>query len=220
MSYTLAQLQAAAQQAAAQYGVPWQIFSNQISAESGWNPDAQSSAGAQGIAQILPSTAQGWGVNPWDPIASLFAAAKADASYFAQFGSWSDALAAYNAGPGAVSKYGGVPPYAETQNYVQKILGGIGGFVTGGVGNVLQGGWNLTPPGMLSHAFQQGTNSQNYQVPDWLAALLQPWSDFWKSHSIALLLIAFFVVIIGIVFIASDHQEEISGALQKGALLA
>lgn len=216
MSYTLQQLQAAGQQAAAQYGVPWQIFYNQINQESGWNPNAQSGAGAEGIAQIEPSTAQGWGVNPWDPIASLFAAAKADASYFKQFGSWPNALAAYNAGPGAVSKYGGVPPYAETQNYVQSILGGIGS----GIGNVLQGGWNLTPPGMLSHAFQQGTNSSNYQVPDWLAAILQPWSDFWKSHNVALLLVAIFVVIIGIVFIATDHQDEITGVLSKGALAA
>lgn len=106
-------------------GIDPDIFEAQIGQESGFNPNARSPAGATGIAQIMPATARGWGVNPNDPDASLRAAAKAMRKYLDSYkGDWRKALAAYNAGPGAVAKYGGVPPYAETQNYVKKILAG------------------------------------------------------------------------------------------------
>ena len=76
-----------------------------------------------GIAQITPATAQGWGVDASNPVASLHAAAQQMAGYVERFGNYPMALAAYNAGPRAVERFGGVPPYAETQNYVSKILG-------------------------------------------------------------------------------------------------
>lgn len=115
---------AAAAAAAKKYGYDPGYFTRQIGAESNFNPNAHSPAGAQGIAQIMPGTARGWGVNPRDPLASLDAAAKAMSGYLRSYhGDYRKALAAYNAGPGAVAKYGGVPPYAETQNYVNKILG-------------------------------------------------------------------------------------------------
>jgi hypothetical protein len=102
-----------------------EIFVRQINAESGFRPDARSPAGALGIAQIMPGTARGWGVDPLDPKASLDAAANAMAKYLRSYkGDWAKALAAYNAGVGAVAKYGGVPPYAETRNYIKKILNG------------------------------------------------------------------------------------------------
>lgn len=111
-----------ARQAAERHGIDPEIFVRQITQESGWNPRALSPAGAAGIAQIVPR----WhpGVDPWDPWASLDYAARLMAGYLAQFGSYDLALAAYNAGPGNVDKYGGVPPFAETQRYVQIILGG------------------------------------------------------------------------------------------------
>lgn len=108
-------------------GVPQCIAMAQIEQESGFSPWARSYAGASGIAQIMPATARGWGVNPQDPVASLRAAFKNLRRYANGYrGSvsqrWTLALAAYNAGPGNVRRYGGVPPFAETQHYVRKIM--------------------------------------------------------------------------------------------------
>jgi hypothetical protein len=116
----------AAYQAAVRAGHPApELFVRQIGAESGFRPNAVSPAGARGIAQIMPATARGWGVNPDDPLAALDAAARAMAKYIKSYkGDHAKALAAYNAGVGAVQKHGGVPPYKETQNYIKKILGG------------------------------------------------------------------------------------------------
>jgi hypothetical protein len=113
----------AARRAARKYGLDPHIFERQIEAESGFNPNARSPAGASGIAQIMPGTAKGWGVNLNDGRAGddLDAAAKNMARYVKQFGSYEKALRAYNAGPGAVEKS---RSYAETNNYVKKILAG------------------------------------------------------------------------------------------------
>jgi soluble lytic murein transglycosylase-like protein len=114
-------------QAAQKAGIDPNIFVRQIQQESGFNPTAKSGAGAQGIAQIMPATAKGWGVDPSDPLASLDAAATHMAGYLQSYGGdWAKALAAYNAGPGNVDKFGGVPPFAETQKYVSSILGSAG----------------------------------------------------------------------------------------------
>ena len=115
-----------ARQQALANGIDPDVFVKQINAESGFNPNAVSSAGAIGIAQFMPGTAAGLGVDPWDPEASLAAAARLMRSYLDRFGDYALALAAYNAGPGAVEQYGGVPPYAETQTYVARILGAQG----------------------------------------------------------------------------------------------
>lgn len=115
-----------ARRAALRYQIDPNIFLRQIGAESGFNPNAISPAGAIGIAQIMPATAAGWHVNPRNPRASLFAAAKAMSGYLRSYrGDWRLALAAYNAGPGSVAQYHGVPPYSETQNYVKNILQGM-----------------------------------------------------------------------------------------------
>jgi murein DD-endopeptidase MepM/ murein hydrolase activator NlpD len=105
---------------ARRYGLDPNIFARQIKAESGYNPNAISPAGARGIAQFMPGTARGLGVNPDNPTQALDAAAKLMADYVKKFGSYKNALVAYNAGPGRV---GGKLP-AETQNYIAKILGG------------------------------------------------------------------------------------------------
>ena len=90
--------------------------------ESNFNASAVSPAGAQGLMQFMPATAKGLGVNPLDPASAIDGAAKYLSSLTKQFGSTDLALAAYNAGPGTVSRYGGVPPYPETQNYVRSVL--------------------------------------------------------------------------------------------------
>lgn len=105
---------------ARRYRVNPRIFSRQISQESGFDPNARSPAGAEGVAQFMPATARGLGVNPQDPLASLDAAAKLMRSYLDKYGSYRDALVAYNAGPGAV----GGPLPGETKRYVANILGG------------------------------------------------------------------------------------------------
>ncbi len=122
---------AIARQAAASAGIPPDYFVRQIDEESGFNPNAVSSAGAVGIAQFEPSTAAGLGINPYDPVASLYGAARymarLDNSYN---GDYAKALAAYNAGPPAVTRAinsGGANwlayTPAETQRYVHAIIG-------------------------------------------------------------------------------------------------
>jgi len=116
---------AEARKIAREFGIPVPLFYGLISAESGWNPGAVSSAGASGMTQLMPGTARGLGVeDPFDPIQNMRGGAKYLAQQFRTFKRWDLSLAAYNAGPGAVSKYGGIPPYAETQAYVKKVLKG------------------------------------------------------------------------------------------------
>jgi len=124
MSYTTEQLKQIARQKARDFGVNEDIFLNVIQKESAWNPGARSSAGAQGLGQLMPDTARGLGVsNPFDPVQSLTGSARYLSQQLKRFGSYEKALAAYNAGPGNVERYGGIPPFSETQNYVKTILG-------------------------------------------------------------------------------------------------
>jgi cell wall-associated NlpC family hydrolase len=108
--------------AGARHGVSPALLTAVARAESGFNPGARSPAGAQGLMQLMPATARGLGVDPWKPEQAVDGAARLLKQHLDRFGSTELALAAYNAGPGAVSKHGGIPPYAETQNYVRKIM--------------------------------------------------------------------------------------------------
>ena len=110
-------------QAARQHGIPEDLFLRLVQQESGWNPRARSHKGATGLAQLMPGTAAKLGVNPHDPAQNLQGGARYLRMMYNQFGNWRLALAAYNAGPGAVQKYGGIPPYRETRNYVRIIAG-------------------------------------------------------------------------------------------------
>ncbi|MCP5088492.1 MAG: lytic transglycosylase domain-containing protein [Rhodobacteraceae bacterium] len=112
-----------AEAAARKYGVPVDLFNRLVQQESGWNPKAKSHAGAIGLAQLMPFTARKLGVNPYDPKQNLDGGARYLKQMYNKFRSWRLALAAYNAGPKAVEKYNGVPPYRETRNYVKSILG-------------------------------------------------------------------------------------------------
>ncbi|TFV61707.1 UNVERIFIED_ORG: lytic transglycosylase [Bacillus sp. AZ43] len=109
-------------QAAARHGVDAALLAAVASQESSFNASAVSPAGAQGLMQFMPATAKGLGVNALDPSSAVDGAARYLSSLTKQFGSTDLALAAYNAGPGTVSRYGGIPPYPETQNYVRAVL--------------------------------------------------------------------------------------------------
>ncbi|SFI40555.1 lytic transglycosylase domain-containing protein [Jannaschia pohangensis] len=112
-----------ARTAARRNGIPEDLFLRLIRQESGWNPNARSHKGAIGLAQLMPGTARALGVNPNDPAQNLEGGARYLATQYRKFGSWRLALAAYNAGPGAVEQHNGIPPYRETRNYVTAILG-------------------------------------------------------------------------------------------------
>jgi hypothetical protein len=114
--------------AAQRWSVSAQLLAAQIYAESNFNPFARSPAGAQGIAQFMPGTARGMGLrNPFDPAQAIDAQAHLMRDLLRRFGSVPLALAAYNAGAGAVGRCGCVPPYPETRGYVARILGLLGG---------------------------------------------------------------------------------------------
>ncbi len=112
-----------AQSAARKHGVPVDLFLRLVQQESGWNPGAISPKGALGLAQLMPGTARRLGVDPNVPGQNLEGGARYLRKMYNRFGTWRLALAAYNAGPEAVAKYGGVPPYKETKNYVRIIWG-------------------------------------------------------------------------------------------------
>ena len=130
---TRQQYQQMAKAAAIKHGLPPALFVAQIQQESGFNPKARSKSDARCIAQIIPSTAKAWGIDPCDPKQALNAAAKHMSDYIKTYKKQGHdtlqaqkmALAAYNAGPGAVKKHKGIPPYKETQNYVKRIMKAI-----------------------------------------------------------------------------------------------
>ncbi|HEY3265994.1 MAG TPA: lytic transglycosylase domain-containing protein [Armatimonadota bacterium] len=111
--------------ASARHGVDPAILRSVIKAESGFNPKAVSSAGAQGLMQLMPATARALGVaDSFDPAQNIDGGARYLRHLLDKFGgNTSLAVAAYNAGPGSVEKYGGVPPFAETREYVQRVTG-------------------------------------------------------------------------------------------------
>ncbi|MGL4235902.1 lytic transglycosylase domain-containing protein [Tabrizicola sp.] len=112
-----------AKAAARKHGVPEDLFLRLVQQESGWNATAVSHKGATGLAQLMPGTAQKLGVDIDNPEENLEGGARYLRMMFDKFGTWELALAAYNAGPGAVEQHDGVPPYAETEGYVKAILG-------------------------------------------------------------------------------------------------
>lgn len=157
-----------ARQAARQEGIDPDLFVRQIQQESGFQPHVTSRAGAEGIAQFMPGTARGLGVDPNNPTQALRGAAKLMRSYVDRFGSYRDALIAYNAGPGAVGR-SSLP--AETQQYVQSILGGhgapgAGAGAGGGLAHALSG--SVSPGRQSGAGFDAGAPAD----PSLLSALL------------------------------------------------
>lgn len=121
---TTEELNAYFKEAAASYGVDEKLLRSIARAESNFNPSATSHAGAMGIMQMMPATAAECGVtDPYDARQSIMGGAQYIAKLLNKYdGNKTLALAAYNAGPGNVDKYDGIPPFEETQNYVQKVL--------------------------------------------------------------------------------------------------
>lgn len=122
------------EEAAQTYGVPLTLLKSVAKAESNFNANAVSSVGAQGVMQLMPATAKSLGVdNPFDARSNIMGGAKYIAEKLNQYDGDIDlALAAYNAGSGNVAKYGGVPPFAETRNYIKKIKEYMGSDLTTG----------------------------------------------------------------------------------------
>lgn len=121
--------------AATKYGLDPALLAGLVKQESGFNPTARSGAGAVGLTQLMPATARGLGVtDPTDPVQALEGGAKYLRQQLDRFGGDERlALAAYNAGPGAVQRFGGVPPYAETQNYVKTVLANRDAYAAAGL---------------------------------------------------------------------------------------
>ena len=124
--------------AAKRHGLDPALLAGLIKQESGFNAGARSGAGAQGLTQLMPGTAAGLGVtDPLDPAQSIEGGAKYLAEQLDRFGGdVARALAAYNAGPGAVQRFGGVPPYAETQNYVRLVQSNAAAYRAGSSSSV------------------------------------------------------------------------------------
>ena len=109
---------------ARRHGVPVALFTALVWQESGFKPRARSRVGARGLTQLMPATARSLGVrDSYDPAQNLAGGARYLALQLVRFRSKRLALAAYNAGPGAVRRFRGVPPYPETRAYVRKVLG-------------------------------------------------------------------------------------------------
>lgn len=110
--------------AAQRYELDFGLIKAVIHTESGFDPQARSGPGAQGLMQLMPATARRYNVsNAWDPAQNINAGAKHLRYLMKRYGDLSLALAAYNAGEGNVDKYGGIPPFAETQDYVERVTG-------------------------------------------------------------------------------------------------
>ncbi|MBS1677679.1 MAG: lytic transglycosylase domain-containing protein [Actinobacteria bacterium] len=118
------------EESCARYGVDPALLAGLIEQESHFDPTVGSPAGAQGLTELMPETAASLGVtDPHDPAQSIDAGARLLSEKLAEFGGNTElALAAYNAGSGAVQQYNGIPPYPETQEYVKKVLGYAAGY--------------------------------------------------------------------------------------------
>lgn len=180
---TTESLESIFQEASELYGVSLNLLKAIGKAESNFNPQAQSSAGAQGVMQLMPATARALGVtDSFDARSNIMGGAKYISSLLQKYdGDTVLALSAYNAGSGNVAKYGGVPPFKETQNYIQKVLKyagedlDAGGVVTSTAQNVASyevDEENTAGNGSTAFGFSFGQEEAQYMI-EMLKAQLQ-----------------------------------------------
>jgi hypothetical protein len=188
------------------YGVPATLIAAVIKQESGFQPTAHSGAGAAGLMQLMPSTARGLGVtNVYDPSQSIDGGTKYLAQQIQNFnGNISYALAAYNAGPGAVKKYNGVPPYQETQKYVKTIMANYAG------GNIDPGSLNIDSSGNTigSNPFDIGATIVN--------GFQKIFQTIATDTTKFLIMVVLFGVFIFFGYKALTGSPEVNGTIQGG----
>lgn len=157
---TTASLEEIFTEAAEKYHVPKNLIKAIAKAESDFNPNATSGAGAQGIMQLMPATARELGVtDSYDPYQNIMGGTKYISEMLAKYdGNVSLALAAYNAGSNNVAKYGGIPPFKETQNYVVKVTG----YMNNGV-EVPSASYRINADGSVAAASVQEVEDSYYQ---------------------------------------------------------
>ncbi len=137
---------------AMRHGVDPALMKAMMHTESGFNPNARSPVGAQGLMQLMPATAKRFSVNnPWNPAENIEGAAKYIKYLQNRFSNIQHVLAGYNAGEGNVSKYGGIPPFRETQDYVKRVLSRYN--------NLYRNDPNLRTTNAQSFHYQSPTNS-------------------------------------------------------------
>jgi hypothetical protein len=162
------------------YNISPALLKAVASAESGFNPEAISSSGAVGLMQIMPETARQLGIDPRDPVQSIQGAASYLRTLLNQFnGNTMLAIAAYNAGPGAVARYNGIPPFKETQNYVVQVAELMKRYSSNSAGPA-NGSVNYAPENAGSPAIS-GSRSGD------LADLLLIWTEAERTNALSTL---------------------------------
>ena len=199
------------QDVAKEYEVPVDLLKAVAQAESGFDANAVSSCGASGIMQLMPKTAEGLGVEDvFDPEQNITGGAKMLAYLLDDYdGDTTLALAAYNAGSGAVAKYGGVPPYEETRNYIRRINDILDGGLEKDLSYISADNTSRTSgQGSTSEVLRGGTpvkisNGKENTVED-----LFPYDDYLKF-------IAIYMKMLGTTIGEPDDEEDASGSAQK-----
>jgi hypothetical protein len=149
-------------EAAQRTGLSADLIGAVIRAESGFQASAVSPAGAMGLMQLMPGTARGLGVtDPFDPRQNVMAGSEYLRRQLMRFGTLEKALAAYNAGPGAVERHGGVPPYRETQEYVRRIVNTLGANASHAMRSVANASHAMRSVANASHAMRSVANASH-----------------------------------------------------------